>query len=163
MGKRREWMGRTDPSNRNLSRTSMRWGEVNRPVWKPQLRRIDSVKVHVDPYKSGIEMSNWHNEKSEESWCGNKKDGKKKKEWDGKKERIRERTSRETRTMLLTVCIFVSTKSICGARVNYGWKVTYQILDALLTALIKARAAARFAGGRGSVLLIQARDTTKLV
>lgn len=40
----------TYPSNRNLSRTSMRCGDVKSPVWKPQLRNIDSVKVQVDPF-----------------------------------------------------------------------------------------------------------------
>jgi hypothetical protein len=42
--------GRDYPSSRNRSRTSIKCGEVNSPVRKPQDRRIDSVNVHVEPY-----------------------------------------------------------------------------------------------------------------
>jgi hypothetical protein len=42
--------GRDYPSSRNRSRTSIKCGEVNSPVRKPQDRRMDSVNVHVEPY-----------------------------------------------------------------------------------------------------------------
>jgi hypothetical protein len=38
----------------------MRWGDVKSPVRKPQLRNIDSVKVHVDPYVTKIQNNNIH-------------------------------------------------------------------------------------------------------
>jgi len=54
------WIWITHPSKRNLSWISMRWGDVKSPVRKPQLRNIDSVKVHVDPYKTPVQNNNFH-------------------------------------------------------------------------------------------------------
>lgn len=40
----------------------MRWGDVKSPVRNPQLRSIDSVKVHVDPFSGPTAKSNQHEE-----------------------------------------------------------------------------------------------------
>lgn len=42
----------TNPSIRNLSLTSIRWGEMKSPVRKPHSRKIASQNVHVEPWKT---------------------------------------------------------------------------------------------------------------
>lgn len=43
-----------NPSSRNLSLTSIKWGDVKRPVRKPHSRKIASEKAHVDPWTKNI-------------------------------------------------------------------------------------------------------------